>query len=67
MITYHNHRSEMTIIALTSGLEVIRTKLFCAHRRGTRQAILLVNGDNIVRRMIRCKVCKKNVEGTGNE
>ncbi len=54
---FFNHKSEMTAYALASGLEMIRCKQTCKHVHVGRAAILLVDNNVIVERLVRCKVC----------
>lgn len=55
---YFKTRSEMTLFAQNSGLEIIRCRQNCHHvPQGLRPAILLVKNQTIVKRLIRCKVC----------
>jgi len=58
--TYHPTRAEMGAIAAKSELEVVRCKLPCAHTPIRRAAVLLISGQTVVRRMVRCKLCAKN-------
>ena len=56
-------KSEMTRYAVNSGLEMIRCKQPCKHVAVGRPAILLVNGNAIEKRLIRCKVCNNKQKG----
>jgi len=61
---YFKTRSEMTLFAQNSGLEIIRCRQNCQHvPQAFRPAILLVKDKNIVKRLIRCKVCFLKQEG----
>lgn len=64
---FFNHRSEMTSYALASGLEMIRCKQTCNHVYVGRAAILLVDNNVIVERLVRCKVCNQLKKEAGND
>ena len=61
---YFKTRSEMTLFAKNSGLEIIRCRQNCQHvPQAFRPAILLLKDKQIVKRLIRCKVCFLKQEG----
>lgn len=56
-------KSEMTGYAMASGFEMIRCKQACMHVSTGRTAILLVDNNVIVERLVRCKVCNHIING----
>ena len=47
------------------GYEMVRCRLHCKHIKATRVAILILNGNKVVDRFVRCKTCA-NMKGGAN-
>lgn len=62
-MNYFAQKGQMTAYARQSGLEIIRCKQPCGHVGTGRPAILLVKGNVIVNRLVRCKVCFNKTNG----
>ncbi len=63
-IQYFNTKSEMTAFAGTRPGETFRTRLTCSCRTGFnyRDGILVVIGEQVTWKLIRCKACRKEAD-----
>lgn len=62
---YFNKRSEMTAHALlfaVPGVEIYHTRISCSCANGRdncRNGILVIKGNEVINKLIRCKACAK--------